>query len=72
MTIDSALKQRVLDELGWDSKVDPAHIGVTTSDGSVTLSGDVTSYPEKYAACEAVKHVRGCLLYTSPSPRDRS
>lgn len=59
MIPDSTLKQRVLDELRWDTKVNHAHIGVTTSDGSVTLSGHVTNFPEKFAAGEAAKRVRG-------------
>ncbi|MEX3007229.1 BON domain-containing protein [Hoeflea sp. TYP-13] len=59
MVPDSLLKQRVLDEIRWDRNVDETHIGVTTSDGSVTLSGHVASFPEKYSACEAAKRVRG-------------
>ncbi|MEX3007247.1 BON domain-containing protein [Hoeflea sp. TYP-13] len=59
MIPDSTLKQRVLDELRWDTKVDEAHIGVTASDGSITLSGHVESFPEKYSAAEAAKRVRG-------------
>ncbi|MCP4317263.1 MAG: BON domain-containing protein [Hyphomicrobiales bacterium] len=59
MIPDNTLKQRVLDELRWDTKVNQAHIGVTASDGSITLSGHATSFPEKYAAGEATKRVRG-------------
>ena len=59
MITDANLKQLVIDELQWDPKVDHAHIGVTASDGSVTLSGHVTSYASKYAATDAVKRVRG-------------
>ncbi|MGB7299397.1 MAG: BON domain-containing protein [Burkholderiaceae bacterium] len=59
MISDSQLKQRVLDELSWDTRVDEAHIGVTTSDGAVTLTGRVNNYPEKYAAVDAAKHVHG-------------
>lgn len=59
MIADSTLKQLVLDELRWDTKVNDAHIGVTASDGSVALSGHVTSFPEKFAAAEAAKRVRG-------------
>ncbi|MCR9139676.1 MAG: BON domain-containing protein [Alphaproteobacteria bacterium] len=59
MIPDSTLKQRVLDELRWDTKVNDAHIGVTASDSSVTLSGHVTNFPEKFAAGEAAKRVRG-------------
>ncbi|MCY6379669.1 BON domain-containing protein [Hoeflea prorocentri] len=59
MIDDATLKQNVLDELQWDVKVNHAHIGVVTSDGSVTLSGHVESYPEKTAAVDATKRVRG-------------
>lgn len=59
MIPDSILKQRVLDELRWDTKVNEAHIGVTASDGSVSLIGHVTNFPEKFAAGEAAKRVRG-------------
>ncbi|MCP4319801.1 MAG: BON domain-containing protein [Hyphomicrobiales bacterium] len=59
MISDSTLKQLVLDELRWDTKVDEAHIGVTASDGSVTLSGHVTNFPEKYSAAQAAKRIRG-------------
>lgn len=59
MINDASLKQLVLDELTWDPKVDEAHIGVTTSDGSVTLTGHVASYASKWAALDALKRVRG-------------
>jgi len=59
MTIDSTLKQRVLDELRWDPKIDAAHIGVTANHGAVALTGHVNSYPEKLAATEAAKRVWG-------------
>lgn len=59
MSDDSALKQRVTDELRWEARVDEAHIGVAAHDGSVTLSGHVASYLEKFAAIEAAKRVYG-------------
>lgn len=59
MTTDAGLKRRVEDELRWDTRVDAAHIGVTASDGSVTLSGHVSSFPEKYAATSSAKSVYG-------------
>ncbi len=59
MMPDSTIKQRVLEEIRWDPIVDETHIGVTTSDGSVALIGHVSSFPEKYAACEAAKRVKG-------------
>jgi osmotically-inducible protein OsmY len=59
MTDDATLKRRVTDELRWDTRVNEAHVGVSAHDGSVTLSGHVPSYPEKYAAVDAAKRVRG-------------
>lgn len=59
MITDAKLKDLVLDELKWDPKVDEAHIGVTASDGSITLSGHVSSYASKYSAMDAVRRVRG-------------
>ncbi len=59
MISDNELKMHVLDELEWDSQLEAAHIGVVAHDGAITLSGHVSSYPEKYAAFSAVKSVRG-------------
>jgi osmotically-inducible protein OsmY len=56
---DSSLKQSVLDELQWEPSVNAAHIGVTAKDGIVTLSGDVSSYAEKWAAERAAGRVYG-------------
>lgn len=59
MSQDAKLKQDVLDELKWEPSVEAAHIGVTATDGVVTLSGHVESYAEKCAAEEAVGRVNG-------------
>lgn len=59
MNEDEILKQLVLDELHWDPKVDQSNIGVTTTNGAVTLSGHVSSYASQFAATDAVKRVRG-------------
>lgn len=62
MSNDLQLKQSVLDELNWEPSVNSAHIGVTASDGVITLTGNVGSYSEKHAAETAalrVKDVRG-------------
>ena len=56
---DKSLQQAVLDELEWEPSVNAAHIGVTAKDGVVTLSGDVKSYAEKWAAERAARRVYG-------------
>lgn len=56
---DSSLQQAVLDELQWEPSVNAAHIGVTAKDGVVTLSGDISSYAEKWAAERAARRVYG-------------
>ena len=44
---DKDLQQNVMDELSWEPSVNAAHIGVTASDGVVTLTGKVSSYAER-------------------------
>src|SRR6267142_4923684 len=56
---DKGLQQDVVDELEWEPSVNAAHIGVTAKDGVVTLSGDVSSYAEKWAAERAARRVYG-------------
>ena len=56
---DSALKVAIISELAWTAGVDSAHVGVAVTDGAVTLSGEVESYPEKRRAEKAVARVRG-------------
>lgn len=59
MTSDKALRDAVANELEWDPKVDPAHIGIAAKGGAITLTGHVTSYPQKYAALRAAERVYG-------------
>lgn len=56
---DSQLQRDVMDELEWEPAVDQADIGVAVTDGVVTLSGYVKSYPEKVAAEKATRRVAG-------------
>jgi osmotically-inducible protein OsmY len=58
MSDDTHLKQSVLDELKWEPSVNAAHIGVTTRDGIVTLTGSVETYAEKHAAETATFRVK--------------
>jgi osmotically-inducible protein OsmY len=56
---DKALQEAVMRELEWDPSIDAAHIGVSAKNGSVTLSGHVSSYAEKWAAVRAAERVYG-------------
>ena len=57
MKTDSELKKDVLAELAWDPVVPEAKVGVSVSDGVVTLTGHLDSYSEKVAARRAVERV---------------
>ena len=59
MKTDRQLQQDVMEELRWDAAVQSAHIGVEARDGVVTLSGEIDSYAEKFAAADAAKRVAG-------------
>ncbi len=56
---DEQIQTDVLEELQWDSRVQPNEIGVAVKDGIVTLTGWVDSYLKKIAAEEAAHRVRG-------------
>jgi osmotically-inducible protein OsmY len=56
---DEDIQTDVLEELKWDSRVQPNEIGVAVKDGVVTLTGWVDSYRKKMAAEEAAHRVRG-------------
>ena len=58
---DRDLKQRVLRELKWDSRIDWASINVEVNDAVVTLTGAVRSYAQKIAAQDAAHRVAGVL-----------
>src|SRR2546426_9780484 len=58
---DEQIQQDVLEELKWDTRVQPNEIGVAVKDGIVTLTGWVESYTKKWAAEEAAHRVRGVL-----------
>jgi len=50
MRSDEDIRDSVLLELEWDSKINSPDIAVVVKDGVVTLSGFVHSYWEKEAA----------------------
>lgn len=54
---DSQIQRDVMQELEWDPSVSHAHIGVSVSNGVVSLSGTVPSYSEKSAAERAAQRV---------------
>lgn len=56
---DAELRQRVLEELRWDPRVQDTHVTVTVEDGVVTLGGSVWSYSTRLAAQEAAHRVEG-------------
>lgn len=56
---DTLLKSLLVEELTWAPGVDSIHIGVGVTDGAVTLSGEVESYPEKRLAEKAAMRVKG-------------
>ncbi len=58
---DRDLKQRILRELKWDSRVSWASINVEVTDGIVTLVGTVPSYVQKIAAQDAAHRIAGVL-----------
>lgn len=58
---DGEIKQQVLRELKWDSRIPWSEIGVEVFDGEVTLTGNVNSYAKKRAAQEAAHRIDGVL-----------
>lgn len=58
---DSEIKQQVLRELKWDSRIGWSQIGVEVMEGVVTLTGVVSSYAKKLAGQEAAHRISGVL-----------
>lgn len=59
MKTDMQLKDDILAELKWTPDVHETDVGVIVKDGVVTLTGQLSSYAEKYAAERAVQRVHG-------------
>ena len=59
MKTDSDLRHDVERELEWDPSIDERRIGVAVMDGVVTLTGEVSSFSEKWRAERAVERVDG-------------
>jgi len=58
---DNEIKNQVLRELKWDSRIGWSEIGVEVMEGVVTLTGVVSSYAQKLAAQEAAHRINGVL-----------
>lgn len=56
---DSALRERVLRQLAFTRDFNGKDVCVRAEHGRVTLTGSVSSYPEKMAAAEAAKRLFG-------------
>jgi len=59
MKTDAELRSNVEKELEWDPRIDARDIGVAVKGGVVTLSGEVRSYVERWAAQDAAEVVGG-------------
>jgi osmotically-inducible protein OsmY len=59
MKDDEQLRRDVLAELEYDPSIDARKIGVAVEDGIVTLSGEVSTFAEKWNAERAVERVEG-------------
>ncbi len=56
---DEEVRQRVVDELRWDDRVDGAEVNVEVHDGRVVLSGRVPTYTARRVAEEDAEAVAG-------------
>jgi len=62
MFMDKSNKQvqeDVIEELQYEPSIDASKIGVTATDGIVTLTGTVKTFAEKYTAVHAAERVSG-------------
>jgi osmotically-inducible protein OsmY len=59
MKDDVTLRRDVLAELEYDPSIDARKIGVAAEDGIVTLTGEVSTFAEKWNAERAVERVEG-------------
>lgn len=59
MLTDLQLQQNTMAELRWEPSVKASGIGVAAKDGVVTLTGELATYAQKFAAERAVERVAG-------------
>lgn len=65
MKTDKQLQHDVLAELEWEPSIEASHIGVSASNGRVTLSGNVGTYLQKTQAEKVAKRVYGVCAVTN-------
>lgn len=58
---DGEVRQEVLREMRWDSRLKGATVGVEVREGEVTLRGTVTDASEMLAAVEAARRAEGAF-----------
>jgi osmotically-inducible protein OsmY len=58
-TPDETIQRDALNELKWESRIQPNEIGVTAKDGVVTLTGTVDTYIKKRTAEQAANRIPG-------------
>lgn len=56
---DEEIQRDILDELKWDSRVQPNEVGISVKDGIVALTGWVDSFLKKRAAEEVAQRILG-------------
>ena len=59
MKTNAQLQKDVMDEIEWEPCASAAQIGVSVTNGVVTLTGTVASYAEKWAVERAAQRVQG-------------
>jgi osmotically-inducible protein OsmY len=56
---DSVIQQNVWDELSHDVRIDPSHLAVRVTGGTVYLEGTVPSYDQKQTAAQDARRIKG-------------
>jgi osmotically-inducible protein OsmY len=68
---DTQIKQDVLNELRWDTRVTETDVGVEVDQGVVTLTGTVPTFMKKMAAEQAAHRVAGVMDVANIAKRVR-
>jgi osmotically-inducible protein OsmY len=59
MKTDAQLQVNVMEQLKWEPSLDHQHIGVSVSEGVITLSGTVSTFMEKHTAIKTAAKASG-------------